>query len=237
MVVVITGSSKGIGKATAIKFAREGYDIVLNYNNSYKEAIEVKDELEKYNIKVLLLKCDISNEEEVIEFKNKIKEEFNKVDVLINNAGIALDNFIEFKTSKEFRKVLDVNLVGTFLVTKYISTIMDNGVIINISSTNGIDTGYIESIDYDASKAGVISLTHDFAKYLSPNIRVNCICPGWINTSMNENLNDEFKNNEINKIKLHRFGEASEVADSIYYLVKCTYINDAIIRVDGGSHE
>lgn len=236
MVVLVTGSSKGIGRETIIKYAKEGYDVVINYNNSKEEALLLEEEVKKMGVKVLSIKADISNEEEVINMINIIKEEFNALDVLINNAGISIDTTFEDKTLENFRRILDVNLIGTFLVSKYASKIMNNGVIINISSTNGLDTVYPESLDYDASKAGVISLTHNLAKQFAPNIRVNAICPGWVKTEMNKELDNEFINNELSKIKLNRFAEPSEIADAIYNISICTYINDSIIRVDGGEN-
>ena len=236
MVVLVTGSSKGIGKETVLKYAKEGYDVIINYNSSLEDALKVEEEAKKYRINTLVVKCDISNEEEVKKMTEEIKNKFSKVDVLINNAGIAIDTTFEDKTVENFRRILDVNLIGTFLVSKYISKIMDEGVIINISSTNGIDTTYPESLDYDASKAGVISLTHNLATKFAPKIRVNAICPGWVNTEMNKELDDEFIKEETNKIKLGRFAEPQEIADAIYKISTCTYINDSIIRVDGGEN-
>lgn len=236
MVVLVTGSSKGIGRETIIKYAKEGYDVVINYNNSKEEALLLEEEIKKCKVKSLCIKADVSNEEEVINMINIIKEEFNTLDVLINNAGISIDTTFEDKTVDNFRRILDVNLIGTFLVSKYASKIMNKGVIINVSSTNGIDTVYPESLDYDASKAGVISLTHNLAKQFAPNIRVNAICPGWVKTEMNKELDNEFIDNELSKIKLNRFAEPSEIADAIYNISICTYINDSIIRVDGGEN-
>ena len=236
MVALVTGSSKGIGKETILKYAKEGYDVVINYNSSLDDALKVEEEAKKYNVNTLVVKCDISNEEEVKVMTDEIKNKFGKVDILVNNAGIAIDTTFEDKTVDNFRRTLDVNLIGTFLVSKYISKIMDEGVIINISSTNGIDTTYPESLDYDASKAGVISLTHNLATEFAPNIRVNAICPGWVNTEMNKELDEEFINKEISKIKLGRFADPKEIADAIFKISTCTYINDSIIRVDGGEH-
>ena len=236
MVVLVTGSSKGIGKETILKYAKEGYDVVINYNSSLDDALKVEEEAKKYNVNTLVVKCDISNEEEVKVMTDEIKNKFGKVDILVNNAGIAIDTTFEDKTVDNFRRTLDVNLIGTFLVSKYISKIMDEGVIINISSTNGIDTTYPESLDYDASKAGIISLTHNLATEFAPNIRVNAICPGWVNTEMNKELDEEFINKETSKIKLGRFADPKEIADAVYNISLCTYINDSIIRVDGGEH-
>lgn len=236
MVVLVTGSSKGIGRATILKYAREGYDVVINYNNSKEEALLLEEEVKKLGVKALSIKADVSNEEEVINMTNIIKNEFGSIDVLVNNAGIAIDTTFEDKTVDNFRRILEVNLIGTFLVSKYASKIMNKGVIINVSSTNGLDTVYPESLDYDASKAGVISLTHNLAKQFAPNIRVNAICPGWVKTEMNKELDNEFISKELDKIKLNRFAAASEIADAIYNISICTYINDAIIRVDGGEN-
>ena len=233
-VVLVTGSSKGIGKAAILKYAKEGYDVVINYNSDLEGALEVEKQAKEYGVNTLVIKCDISNEEEVKEMINKIKDTFGRLDVLVNNAGIAIDTTFEDKTVENFRKTLNVNLIGTFIVSKYAAKIMDNGVIMNISSTNGIDTTYPESLDYDASKAGVISLTHNLAEQFAPNIRVNAICPGWVNTEMNKELDSEFVAGETAKIKLGRFAEPEEVAEAIYNISISSYINDTIIRVDGG---
>ena len=234
MVVLVTGASKGIGFETALKYAKEGYDVVINYNNSMREALTLENKVKSLGVNALLVKCDISNEEEVINMIDLIKKEYGKIDVLINNAGIALDTTFEDKTVDNFKRILNVNLIGTFLVSKYASKIMDEGVIINIGSTNGIDTTYPESLDYDASKAGVISLTHNLATEFAPKIRVNCVCPGWVNTDMNKELDPEFVKEELKKIKLGRFAEPSEIADAIYNISICTYMNDSISRGDGG---
>ena len=130
-------------------------------------------------------------------------------------------------------------MIGTYLCSKYVGKVMldrGSGKIINISSTNAIDTYYPESCDYDASKAGVISLTHNLAREFAPNISVNCICPGWVKTDMSEGLSIEQIREEEDKILLHRFAEAEEIAKVVVFLAssKASYINDSIIRVDGG---
>ena len=235
MNVLITGASRGIGRAIAEKFASEGFNIIINYNKSKLEDVEkLKEYLEnKYNIKVLCLKCDVSQEEEVKKIFSDIKKWCEKLDCIVNNAGIANDMPLDEKTSSDFLDVLKVNLLGTFLICKYGYKLIDEGSIINISSNNAYG-GYIESVDYDASKAGVIALTHDFAKYLSPKIRVNCLCPGWIDTDMNKNMFEEFREKEKNKILLKKFGEAKDIAEAVYFLATNQYINNAIIKVDGG---
>lgn len=235
MNVLITGASRGIGRAIAEKFASEGFNIIINYNKSKLEDVEkLKEYLEnKYNIKVLCLKCDVSQEEEVKKLFSDIKKWCEKLDCIVNNAGIANDMPLDEKTSSDFLDVLKVNLLGTFLICKYGYKLIDEGSIINMSSNNAYG-GYIESVDYDASKAGVIALTHDFAKYLSPKIRVNCLCPGWIDTDMNKNMFEEFREKEKNKILLKKFGEAKDIAEAVYFLATNQYINNAIIKVDGG---
>ena len=235
--VLITGGSRGLGASISRIFAQNNYNIIINYKERDINAVNLKEELESnYNVDVLLVKTDISVEEEVKEMFQNIIQKYPKIDVLVNNASIALDNDLDNKDALEFKRVLDVNLLGTYLVTKYSLDLFDTGSIINVASTNGIDTGYIESIDYDASKAGVIALTHDFARVLAPDIRVNAVAPGWINTDMTSNLNPEFKKNEIDKILLKRFADPEEVAKVVFFLASsdASYINDSIIRVDGG---
>lgn len=238
--VLVTGSSNGIGRETIKKFAENGYNVVITYNNDSKSALELENEIkEKHKVNTLLLKLDISDEENIKEVLENVINKFNNIDVLVNNAGIAIDTTFEDKTKDNFMKTLEINLVGTFLVSKYASTYMlknEKASIINVASTNGIDSYYVESLDYDASKSGVISLTHNLANYLAPYIRVNCVCPGWINTKMNECLSDEFKEKEKNKILLDRFAEAKEIANVIYFLAtdEASYINDSVIKIDGG---
>ena len=240
MNILVTGSSRGLGKAIAIEYAKHGYDVIINYNNSEDKALELKKYIEStYNVKALVVKCDIANESDIDNMITKIYNEFSHLDILINNASIALDQDFELKTKEEFMKTLETNLVGTYLLSKKIGLKMKEakkGNIINISSTNGIDTTYPESIDYDASKAGVISLTHNLANYFAPYIRVNTICPGWINTDMTKDLDEEFIEDETNKILLGRFSEPEEIANLAYFLGndKASYINDSIIRIDGG---
>ena len=204
-VVLITGGSSGIGKETVYKFAKNGYDVIFTYNKSKEMSKTIeKDIKSSYNVNIYSIKCDISLENDVKSLTNFVKDKTNKIDVLVNNAGIAIDNLLEEKTVEEFKKVIDTNLIGTFSVVKYLGNLInDGGSIINISSTNAIDSYYIESIDYDASKIGIISLTHNLAKYYAPKIRVNCICPGWVDTLMNKDLSKEQKDSENKKIYPH----------------------------------
>ena len=236
-VVVVTGGSKGIGKSIVYEFAKNNYNVVFTYLNSTNYG-DIKNELEKkYNIEVLPIKVDLSNEEDIKNMIDDTINKFNRIDCLVNNAGIAIDTIFDDKTKDNFMKILDVNLIGPFLICKYAyKYMMDNSSIINISSTNGIDTLYPESMDYDASKAGLISLTKNLAKEFSPRIRVNSVAPGWVNTDMNKDLDDEFKKNEESKILLNRFGNPDEIAKVVRFLASndASYINGEVIRVDGG---
>lgn len=238
-VVLITGASRGIGYETAKYFAKNNYDVVICYNTNYEGAKKLQEEIKVYEIKSLICKCDISDTTSVKVMLDEVINTFKKIDVLINNASISLDDDLEILSLDDFKKVIDVNLAGTFIMLQSVCKIMRHqgfGSVINISSTNALDTYYPESVSYDASKYGVISLTHNFAKYYAPYIRVNAICPGWIDTDMNKNLDKNFKQNEINKIMLKRFGMPKEVAEVIYFVANNTYINNEIIRVDGGSY-
>lgn len=239
-VVLITGSSRGIGRSTAIKYAQNNYNVVINYNNSYDKARELGDYLvSTYGIEVMIVKADVGNEVEVKDMVDKVISKFGNIDVLVNNASIAIDSDFTCKDSNSFNEILNTNLVGTFLVSKEVSKYMKNnrsGIIINVSSTNGIDSMYVESLEYDASKAGVISLTHNLAEYLKPYVRVNCVCPGWVNTDMNKDLDSSYIEEENKRIMLNRFAEPEEIANVIYFLATegASYINNSIIKVDGG---
>ena len=191
-VVLVTGSSRGIGKAIVMDFARKGYNVVINYIKEDNQAKELKEKLEKeYHIKVLTIRADVSNENEVQKMIDTIINKFGRIDVLVNNAGIAIDKEFEDRTVEDWKRTLSVNLIAPFIVSKYVGNEMlknKYGRIINISSTNGINTFFPTSIDYDASKAGLINLTHNLAIQFAPYINVNCVAPGWVNTDMNKEL-------------------------------------------------
>ena len=242
--VLVTGSSIGLGSSIIKKFASNNYNVILNYNSHEKEAFILKEELEnKYNIDCFCIKCDLQNEEDINNMYKQIKQKYEYIDVLVNNAGIAIDTLFEDKTKDNFMKTLEINLVAPFLLSKLFGKDMyenKKGTIINISSTNGIDSYYEYSLDYDSSKAALINLTHNLANHYSPYVRVNCVCPGWINTPMCKELDKDFREKEENKILLNRFAEADEIANLVYFLSsdEASYINDSIIKIDGGvKHE
>lgn len=232
-IVLITGGTSGLGYATVKKL--ENCKIILTYNNNALKAESMKSE----NIDVF--KCDMTSENDIKNLYNYVVEKYGYIDVLINNAAIAIDTLYEDKTKENFIKTLDTNLIGPFLLSRYFGDLMyqrKSGKIINISSTNGIDTNYPMSLDYDASKAGLISLTRNLALQYAPYVLVNAIAPGWINTEMNKNLDNDFIDNETKKILLNRFAEPEEIANVIKFLVSndASYINNTVIRIDGGSY-
>lgn len=241
-VALVTGSSRGLGKSIVLSLAKKGYSVVINYCHHEDPALELEKYIkDHYKVDVLCIKCDISCEDEVEEMVNKVIDTFGSIDLLVNNASVCRDRLLMDKNIREFRRVLDVNLIGTYLCSKYVGKVMllkKSGKIINISSTNAIDTYYPESCDYDASKAGVISLTHNFALELAPFVQVNCVCPGWINTDMNKELSIEQRNSENKKILLGRFAEVEEISNVVLFLASSlsSYVNDSIIRVDGGKY-
>lgn len=238
-IALITGSSRGIGKATALLFAKEGAKVAVNYFSSEKEAFAVVNEIKKIGSEAIAIKCDVSKEDEVKKMIQQTIDRFGRIDILVNNAGIAFDVPFFERTVEQWQKTLDVNLLGTFLCSKYASQQMlktGGGKIINISSTNGINCFSPESMDYDASKAGIIILTRDLAKELAPKIQVNSIAPGWVDTEFNKDLPRDFVEEETEKIYLKRFAKPEEIARAILFLAsdEASYITGSILKVDGG---
>lgn len=233
-VVLITGGAKGLGVATAEVFAKHNYDVIITYLNSRDEAELLCSHLhDKYNIIATSHKLDVTNEQDIDTLVSKI----DKLDCLVNNAAYNNDCDIFDHTKYEFMKVLDANLVGPFLLSKKLNPLLNksNGSIINIASKNGIDTFYPESVDYDASKAGLINLTKNLALAFAPNVRVNAIAPGWINTHNTSDMSEEFKTCELSKILLNRFAEPKEIAKLVYFIAEeATYMTGSIVDCDGG---
>ncbi len=240
-VVLITGAARGIGKAVAVELARNGYDIVINYLTSHEEALQLRQDLEDtFHVRCLAIRADVSDETEVREMVSVIEEELGGVDILVNNAAVDLSNLFHQKTVEEFRRTLDVNVVGAYLCSRYVYPHMKEqgyGRIINISSTNGMNTYYPMSIDYDASKAALNSLTHDLALQYAPFVHVNAIAPGFIGTENElDGYDEEFLKEETEKILVRRYGHPEEVAYLVRFLIgpEADYINNTFIRIDGG---
>lgn len=223
MKVLVTGGARGLGLAISLYYLKMGHSVVVNYNNSDEMALKLKSE---YGDRVSIVKADVSNEDDV----KRMFDALGKLDVVVNNAGIAKDSDPMEKSAEEFLEVIKVNLLGTFLVSKYAVNHVDKGCIVNISSTNALDTYYPESMDYDASKAGVISLTHNFSLYLKDrDIRVNVVCPDWIDTDMNLEMDEEYKKS------LGVFLKPEDVARVVYDVSIDESVNDTVIRVGDNS--
>ena len=238
-VVVVTGSSRGIGRSIAIAYAKLGANIVINYHRNETDAEITKLAIESYGVKCIVVKADISKEIDVIKLKDATIETFGKIDILVNNAGLVYDLPFEERTVSHWTKTLNTNLVSVFLTTKHFAPYLTKSEmpsILNITSTNGINTLYPTSMDYDASKAGIISLTKNLAMQFAPHINVNAIAPGWVETSMNAGLSDEFIKSETSKILKKRFATPEEIANVETFLTSSNarYINAQIISVDGG---
>ncbi len=237
-VVLVTGSSRGIGRSIAVKFAREGANVVINYRSNEEEANVITEIISSY-ADCMCIKADVSKEKDVKRMMDTIIEKYGHIDIVVNNAGIAIDNEFENHKIKDWQETLNTNLIGVFLVSKYAGSYMMKqkyGKIINMSSTNGIDTIYPYSIDYDASKAGLINLTKNLAIQFAPYVNVNAVAPGWVDTGMNDELPKSYLQEEKDKTLLKRFAEPEEIADVVLFLAsgKARFIDGEVIRVDGG---
>ena len=236
---IITGGVRGIGKEIARTLAENGANIAINYRNFNDEIKAFVEELEANGVKVLTFKCDVSNEEEVEAFINEVKNTFGSIDILVNNAGITKDGLLLRMSEKDFSDVIDVNLKGTFNMTKAVSSIMVRqrfGKIINISSVVGV-AGNAGQCNYAASKAGVIGFSKSIARELaSRNINVNVIAPGYINTDMTKVLPDRVKEEVLRTIPMKKIGEPREIANLALFLSSdlSNYITGQVINVDGG---
>ena len=240
-VVLVTGGEKKKKKAIVLELAKNHYDVVINYLTSNKAAALLEEEIKKnYDVRVMTIQADVSKEEEVDAMISLIEKKWGGVDILVNNAAVDLSNLFHLKTADEFRKTLDVNVVGAFNCSKRVYRHMldqEYGRIINISSTNGINTYYPMCIDYDASKAALISLTHNLAFEYGPYINVNAIAPGFIGTDNElDGYDEEFLKEEQEKIMVNRYGKPEEVAYLVKFLIsdEANFINNTIIRIDGG---
>lgn len=238
-VALITGGSRGIGKAIAEKFAKNGYDLVINYVSDNTDLDAIKEEFKQYGSEVLMEKADVSNYAECEKMVTAAIEKFGRIDVLVNNAGVTRDNLLMRMKEEDFDKVIEINLKGTFLVTKSVIPYMlkkRDGKIINLASVVGV-TGNAGQCNYSASKAGIIGFTKSIAKELaSRNIRANAIAPGFIDTDMTSILSDEVKDSINVQIPMKRMGTTQEIANVAYFLgcEESSYITGQVINIDGG---
>jgi len=236
-VALITGASRGIGRSIALEFAKEGAKVVVNYNNAKDKAENLVNEIKQLGTEAIAIKADVSMESEIKSMIDEAVSKFGHIDILVNNAGIVFDIPWMEKTVDQWHKTLDTNLVGVFLTCKYAVPHMPNDSrIINISSTNGLGTVSVESMDYDASKAGVIAITKSLAKELAPNILVNCIAPGWVDTEINKDLPENYVKSEEATIGVKRFGKPEEIAKMALFLASAdsSFVVGTTITVDGG---
>ena len=238
-VVFVTGATRGIGKQIAITFAKEGYDIAINYRKQNEDLENTKKAIEENGVKCFAVQGDVSSFEDCERFVKEIINEYGKIDVLVNNAGITKDTLLMRMKKEDFESVIDVNLVGTFNVTKNVVPYMlkaKSGRIINISSVVGV-SGNAGQTNYSASKAGIIGFTKSLAKEVaSRNILVNAVAPGFIETDMTNVLKDEVKEAISKQIPLNRMGKPEDVANVVKFLSSedSSYITGQVINIDGG---
>ena len=238
-VAFITGATRGIGKQISIEFAKDGYDIAFNYRKENEDLENVKKQIKELNVRCLPVKGDVSIFDDTANMVNQIINEFGKIDVLVNNAGITKDALLMRMKKEDFEDVINVNLVGTFNVTKNVIPYMikqRSGRIINISSVVGV-SGNAGQTNYSASKAGIIGFTKSLAKEVaSRNILVNAVAPGFIETQMTDVLKQEVKEEIAKNIPLRRMGTPEDVANVVKFLAgeQSSYITGQIINVDGG---
>jgi len=238
-VVLITGASRGIGRATALEFGRQGAIVVVNYNHSKKEADKVVKEINTEGGVGFAIQADISKIENLKPMVDKIVKKYGRIDILINNAGIVYDREFEDIKYEEVLEVFKTNAIAPLFLSKLVAPIMvknGNGKIVNVSSTSGMKDFCPGTADYCMSKLALQSLTKDLSMQFAPIINVNAIAPGWVDTDMNIDLPKEYLDEEMQKYHIKRLAKAQEIADAIVYLAsdKASYITGHILVVDGG---
>lgn len=236
-IVLVTGASRGIGRNIAYNLALDGYKVIANYNNSEKEAKDLQEELKNKNIKIDILKADVSRKQEVENLVDFVIEKYNKIDVLINNAGIAEEKLFIDITEEDFDKMMKVNLYSVFYTTQEVVKNMlkvHNGIIINISSIYGLTGGSCE-VHYSMAKAGIDGMTKALAKELGPsNIRINSIAPGAIDTDMNKNLTEEDWKVVEEETPLNKRGKPIDITRCVKWLIEDEFTTGQVISPNGG---
>lgn len=236
---LVTGASRGIGRAIALKLASEGADVAVNYNGSAEKAEETAAEIRTYGVKALVIQADVSDQAAVERMFSALMQEFGRLDILVNNAGITKDGLLIGMKEDQFARVVDINLKGCFYCLQLASRLMlkeKSGRIINLASYTGVH-GNAGQVNYAASKAGIIGMTKSAAKELgSRGITVNAVAPGFIETDMTEQLSDRVKEAVNGMIPLKKFGKPEDVANAVAFLAgeEARYITGEVLAVDGG---
>ncbi|WP_404462225.1 3-oxoacyl-[acyl-carrier-protein] reductase [Sutcliffiella horikoshii] len=236
---VVTGASRGIGRAVALELAEQGANVVVNYSGSEAKAYEVVEAIKEMGSEAIAVRCNVGNMEDVQAMMKEALTQFGTIDILVNNAGITRDNLLMRMKEDEWDDVININLKGVFNATKAVTRQMmkqRSGRIINIASIVGV-MGNAGQANYVAAKAGVIGLTKSTARELaSRHITVNAIAPGFITTDMTDKLTEDVKTEMLKKIPLARFGEAKDIASVVSFLAseKSAYITGQTLHVDGG---
>jgi len=236
---IVTGGSRGIGRAVAMRLAKDGMNLVINYRGNSAAAEETERLCRELGAEVLLVQGDVSRAEDCEKLASKAKEAFGRVDVLVNNAGITRDGLLARMTEEDFRAVLDVNLVGPWNMIKAVNRIMMKqryGRIVNLSSVTGL-MGNMGQTNYAAAKAGILGMTKSYAREVAGRgITVNAVAPGFIDTDMTEAMPEGAKDKIITGIPMGRTGKPEDVAEAVAFLAseQAGYITGEVLRVDGG---
>lgn len=231
--ILVTGSAQGLGANIIEKFAKNGYNVIITYKSSKNKAIILEDKIKKYNLNVISVKCDITKISDIRNLIKVVKSRFNNIEVLVNNASLSLDSSFENKSKEEFMKVLETNIYGTFLITRELIKKYKVEKVINISSTDSIDTYSDLNIDYSLSKCGINFMTKFFSKKYK-DIKFYNILPNWINTETIQNMNSEYLESELRRVNQNKLIEPEYISNIIYEMATtCKYDDNNEIRIDG----
>lgn len=231
--ILVTGSAQGLGANIIEKFAKNGYNVIITYKSSKNKAIILEDKIKKYNLNVISVKCDITKISDIRNLIKVVKSRFNNIEVLVNNASLSLDSSFENKSKEEFMKVLETNIYGTFLITRELIKKYKVEKVINISSTDSIDTYSDLNIDYSLSKCGINFMTKFFSKKYK-DIKFYNILPNWINTETIQNMNSEYLESELRRVNQNKLIEPEYISNIVYEMATtCKYDDNNEIRIDG----